>query len=453
MFKELPYNPNSNQIFEKLRFLPYAAFLDSCLYSTEQGRYDIITALPYSLIQTHEKLTTVTTPTHSYRTNTNPFQLLKTLLTPSILPTDDIPFPGGALGFFSYDLARQFEPLIPRYRKSLTPDMMIGLYDWAIIVDHIKQKTTLSCCYRHPASQHQLKHVIALLEKPSLCTSESFQLINPLSSQISFSEYKKAFNTIKQYLYNGDCYQVNLSHQLTASCQGSPWQAYQSIKLKNPMPYSAFLNFNDICILCFSPERFINAKNTLITATPIKGTSPRHKDHVNDQQSAFALKNSPKNIAENLMIVDLLRNDLSKVCAVGSVKVPELFRLNSYAGVHHLTSTINGILPNNRHCLDILQACFPGGSITGAPKIRAMQIIDEVESHRRNLYCGTIGYIGFDGNMDTNIAIRTLIHKNNLLHAFTGGAIVIDSDVENEYQESLDKIAVIQLALRDENRF
>jgi para-aminobenzoate synthetase component I len=447
LIKKLPYHPDSSQLFQKLKHLPWAAFLDSSFPESQQGRYDIITANPYQRLQTRGAITSITQGKKSYTTTANPFQLLKTGLTPSIPTLDNIPFPGGALGFFAYDLARQSEPLIPRQTERALPDMMIGIYDWAIIVDHHLQQTRLCCCPRHPNSIHDAHQLIQYLENAVPATTQPFQLLHNFSYQTPYAQYKKSFDQIKQYLHNGDCYQVNLTHRLTAPYQGSPWHAFQLLRKKNPMPFAAFLNFEDAPILSFSPERFIRVDQNIVTAIPIKGTCKRDPDPAIDQILAQQLQNCFKNRAENLMIVDLLRNDLNKICTVGSVHVPQLFQVDSYTGVHHLSSLIMGTLPDNKHSLDVLQTCFPGGSITGAPKIRAMQIIDEVEDYPRQVYCGSIGYIGFDGNLDSNIAIRTLTCKNNILHCHTGGAIVVDSILEDEYQESLDKIAVIRESL------
>ena len=359
LLKKLSYQPDSSKIYAKLKHLPWAAFLDSSFPFSQQGRYDIITANPYLCLQTHSTVTTIASTSHTYYSRANPFQLLKTLLTPSNASVEGIPFPGGALGFFSYDLSRQFEPLISRHPQSSIPDMMIGIYDWAITIDHHKQQTYLSCCHRHPNTHNELEIILRLLEQDIQPHEEKFELLEPLSSQKSFTEYQKAFNTIKQYLYNGDCYQVNLTHPFTARCQGSAWQAYQAIKNENPMPYAAFLNFNNIAILSLSPERFIHAHNNIVTATPIKGTCKRHPDLDIDKELAWKLQHCQKNRAENLMIVDLLRNDLSKVCALGTINVAKLFQLDSYTGIHHLSSTISGRLYENQHTLDILQACFP----------------------------------------------------------------------------------------------
>ena len=251
--------------------------------------------------------------------------------------------------------------------------------------------------------------------------------------------YGRAFRRIHQYIRDGDCYQVNLAQRFEAQAQGDPWLAYQALRVINPAPFSAYLSTPYAQILSSSPERFLRVQRGAVESKPIKGTRPRAGHARLDAELAEGLRVSEKDRAENVMIVDLLRNDLSKNCELGSINVPRLFDVESYATVHHLVSTVNGRLRADRDAVDLLRGCFPGGSITGAPKLRAMQIIDEVERNRRGVYCGAIGYIGFDGGMDTNIAIRTLTLSHGTVRFWAGGGIVADSEVAAEYQESFDK--------------
>ena len=222
--------------------------------------------------------------------------------------------------------------------------------------------------------------------------------------------------------------------------QGAPWKAYELLREKSPAPYSVFFNLGKSAILSFSPERFISLQNRKAETKPIKGTRPRSDEPRQDQHNAYELIHSEKDKAENLMIVDLLRNDFGKCCVPGSIHVPALFSLESFRNVHHLVSTVTGTLEANQHAFDLLRHCFPGGSITGVPKVSAMKIIEKLEPHRRSIYCGTIGYIDIRGNMDCNIAIRTMICDGKNIYCYAGGAIVSDSVCEEEYQESLDKV-------------
>jgi para-aminobenzoate synthetase component 1 len=253
---------------------------------------------------------------------------------------------------------------------------------------------------------------------------------------------------VRDYLYSGDCYQINLAQKFTATASGDALGAYLKLRKLSRAPYSAFMNLPGLQVLCNSPEQFVRVTGDQVETRPIKGTRPRSAANETDNLLAYELSQHHKDRAENLMIVDLLRNDLGKVCKTGSVSAPRLFEVESFANVHHLVSTVQGRLAPGRSAIDVLQACFPGGSITGAPKLRAMQIIDELEPDQRGLYCGAIGYIGFDGNMDTNIAIRTMVHCGGEIACWAGGGIVADSTADSEYQETLDKASVMIEVMR-----
>jgi para-aminobenzoate synthetase component 1 len=258
--------------------------------------------------------------------------------------------------------------------------------------------------------------------------------------------YGRAFRRLQRYIRDGDCYQVNLAQRFSAAAAGDAWLAYQRLRVLNPAPFSAYFSTPYARVLSASPERFLSARDGRVETRPIKGTRPRAGHARLDAQLVEDLRTSEKDRAENVMIVDLLRNDLSKNCALGSVRVPKLFDVESYATVHHLVSTVTGELRPGCDALDLLRGCFPGGSITGAPKLRAMQIIEELEAHRRGVYCGAIGYLGFDGGMDTSIAIRTLVYSHGSVRFWAGGGIVADSKEEDEYQETFDKaVAMLKL--------
>jgi para-aminobenzoate synthetase component 1 len=353
-----------------------------------------------------------------------------------------LPFNGGALGYFGYDLGRRLEKL-PHLAQDAEniPDMAIGIYEWAVIVDHQQQQTWLVGWDIAPARWQAL--IAQFSQLTALEYEEDFQVTAPITANMSAEQYAQAFEKIKFYLTEGDCYQVNLTQRFSSTCTGNPWAAYQALRKINAAPFSAYLNLPQVQILSSSPERFLQVVAGEVETKPIKGTRRRHANAVLEQKQINDLQNSPKDRAENLMIVDLLRNDLSKSCQIGSVHVPKLFAIETYTTVHHLVSTIKGTLAAQQHALDLLRSCFPGGSITGAPKIRAMEIIEEVEPHRRGVYCGAIGYIDVNGNMDTNIAIRTLVHSDNTIRFWAGGGIVYDSVLADEYQESFDKAAAL----------
>ena len=355
------------------------------------------------------------------------------------------------MGYFSYDLGRRIETVPQHASNDLEiPDMAVGLYNWAVVVDHHKRRSWLVGDDAPEFGNTHWKELIDLLHSEQQSDSQDFAAISEIESNMSNAEYASSFDAIKRYIREGDCYQVNLTQRFSVDVKGQSWDIYQQLRKNNPAPFSAYFNAPDACILSSSPERFLNVTNGNVETKPIKGTIRRSADSAEDKSLAAELLESTKDRAENLMIVDLMRNDLSKNCETGSVTVPKLFELESYTTVHHLVSTIVGRLRSNRHTLELLRDCFPGGSITGTPKLRAMQIIEELEPTRRNIYCGSIGYIGFDGNMDTNIAIRTMAHLDNRIVCWAGGGIVEDSNLESEYQEALQKVSAM-LKLFDKN--
>jgi para-aminobenzoate synthetase component 1 len=442
----LPYFADSAELFSVCADKAWAVFLDSGFPYSNQGRYDIISAEPVCTLVTHGDVTEITGNGRTIKSTENSFDLVKQQLHsfPNVnLETglDDLPFNGGAIGYFSYDLARRLEalPTIAEDAEHIA-EMAVGIYEWAVVVDHHRQKSYLVGNCDQQKWQTLIKQFSQLPVTPSY---HAFKVVSDIESNMDKDAYVHAFSRIKHYLKEGDCYQVNLTQRFVADCEGDPWTAYQTLRKLNAAPFSCYLNLPEVQILSSSPERFLKLTDGAVETKPIKGTRPRKPDYTEDQQQIKDLEASHKDRAENLMIVDLLRNDISKTCKSGSVKVPVLFDVESYATVHHLVSTVTGILAENQHALDLLKSCFPGGSITGAPKIRAMEIIEELEPNRRGVYCGAIGYIGFNGNMDTNIAIRTLVHSENTIRFWAGGGIVNDSVAEDEYQESFDKAAAM----------
>jgi para-aminobenzoate synthetase component 1 len=256
-----------------------------------------------------------------------------------------------------------------------------------------------------------------------------------------------SIDKIKKYIENGDIYIANLTQNFFCETDKNPYEIYKHLRYINPAPFAAFLNVENFSIISSSPERFLKIENGLVETRPIKGTRPRGKNSSEDLKNAKELIESEKDKSELLMIVDLERNDLSKVCRADSVKVTELFKLEKYSTVFHLVSTVTGKLKKEFTSVDCLKSCFPGGSITGAPKIRAMEIIEELEPTRRNIYTGAIGYLGFDGNMDLNIAIRTIVMKGKNAYFGVGGGITWESINEDEYEETLDKARALMKCL------
>ena len=441
---EIPYRADSAALFETIADLPWAVFLDSGGHHLTQSRYDIIAAEPHTTLVTRGKLTEIRSDAIEL-SREDPLVLLRRHLDLDPVSACDLPFTGGALGYFSYDLGRRFEKLPAHaHDDEKMPEMAVGLYDWAVVVDHLDRRSWLVSQGRCVDTHARWDSLVARFSTPPAERARvPFRITATLVSSLTRDEYAQAFGRVHAYIKAGDCYQVNLAQRFAAPAAGDPWLAYQALRVINPAPYSAYLNTPHGQVLSASPERFLKLDRRQVETKPIKGTRARAGHPRVDAVRATELKASEKDRAENVMIVDLLRNDLSKNCEPGSVRVPKLFDVESFATVHHLVSTVTGTLRQGRDALDLLRGSFPGGSITGAPKLRAMQIIEELEPHRRGIYCGAIGYIGGDGNMDLNIAIRTLVYAGGTIRFWAGGGIVADSRLEDEYQETFDKAAAI----------
>ena len=453
---ELPYHHDSARLFERIAHEPWAMLLDSGQAlevstgkpGSQYGQYDILVAKPIATLVTKGVQTTVRENGVEQVSEEDPFGLLNKLLSRYEAEDAGVPFAGGAMGYFAYDLGRRLEVISDKNEPEDIPEMMIGIYDWAVVVDHRKKMTTLISHGFTDETKQNWQALCRLFDVPYGNSNAPFQVLS--DTQCSFSEvaYLKAFNQIKNYIQSGDCYQVNLAQRFSAQVDGEGWVAYKKLREISPAPFMAYMQLPDGQNDCFqvlsnSPERFVQVIGDHVETRPIKGTRPRSADADQDLVYAKELQNSRKDQAENLMIVDLLRNDIGKNCETGSVKVEKLFQLQSFANVHHLVSIVTAKLKCNATVIDLLRGCFPGGSITGAPKVRSMQIIEELEPNRRGVYCGAIGYIGFDGKMDTNIAIRTAVINSNVLSYYAGGGIVADSTGPKEYLETLDKASTM----------
>jgi para-aminobenzoate synthetase component 1 len=444
---ELAYLADGSLYFEAMADLEWPVFLDSTQKSSHDNRYDIIAANPFSTIVTEHGVTSIFRDgVSTLESENDPFTVLSQQLNQYAKQNKtDLPFCGGAIGLFGYDLGRYLESL-PKIAKDgeNIPDMLVGLYDWAIINDHAEQRSWLASFGLNENTRLQWPQLINRFSHIQHSEQEAFSVSGPLTSNLARDQYQIAFDKIQHYILEGDCYQVNLTKRFEIQSIGAPWSAYKLLRQQNPAPFSVYFETPHVNILSSSPERLLHLQDKHVETKPIKGTRSRDlNDPDKDQKLADELQTSVKDRAENLMIVDLLRNDIGKVCEPGSIAVPKPFALESFATVHHLVSTITGSLSENQDAISLLRACFPGGSITGAPKLRAMEIIEELEPDRRGAYCGSIAYIGFDGNMDSNILIRTLVHSGNRLRFWAGGGIVADSNADDEYQEIHDKAAAL----------
>lgn len=435
------------------RFLknPNVFFLDSASPNGEISRYSFLGFNPFLTIKTKHHKILIKDKDGSQECEGSPFEYLRKILNRFSLEntSDSLPFQGGAVGYFGYDLCHYIEKLPNNSVDDLElPDIYMGFYDIIISYDNLLEK-----CFVVGIDfgmDNTLKDRIGQITEV-LCgkSEEHGEMFNDrdtdravdteLKSNFTKDAYMKAVRQIKKYISAGDVYQVNLSQRIVARIDMPAYELYKRLRKINPAPFACYLGFDDVSIISSSPERFLRVCTRQVQTRPIKGTRPRGKNALEDEEMKQALLSSQKDNAELTMITDLERNDLGRVCNYGSIKVIEEKALETYPTVHHLVSTVIGELHERYDIIDLLRATFPGGSITGAPKIRAMQIIDELEPCQRSVYTGSIGYIGFNGNLDLNIAIRTFIMKGETVYFQVGSGIVADSDEEDEYEETLHK--------------
>ncbi len=435
-------------------------FLDSALMmGNDLTRYSFLGCRPFMVLRSKGRDISIQDRNGTVQMHGNPFDHLRRLIAEH--RSDDfqlpgIPFTGGAVGYLSYDLCHFVERLPSTTVDDIGfPDMYFGFYDNILAYDHHENKCLL--VGRDVDVKENGDYLAAALKKGTAPTANSFLPEGAhkadIKSNFTRDAYLDAVRRAKEYIAQGDVYQVNISQRFEAELAVPPHELYMRLRARNPAPFSAYLQFEDKAVVSSSPERFMRlqsggpGKPCRVQTRPIKGTRPRGGDARADTDLRQELMNSPKDNAELTMIVDLERNDIGRVCNYGSVRVTSKNFLETHPTVFHLVAAIEGELHPRYDAIDLLRATFPGGSITGAPKIRAMEIIDELEPTSRNLYTGAIGYIGFNGNMDLNIAIRTFLLKGSTAFFQAGGGIVADSDPEQEYQETLDKARALMESL------
>jgi para-aminobenzoate synthetase component 1 len=473
--------PDAVAAAERFVDLPFLLLLDSSADAERTGRYSFLTADPYAVIRSRgpvaERLDRGNTWT---RLGTDALSAVRAALAP--LATDAVPglppFQGGAAGYIGYDWGATLERLPEaRYDDLAIPDVILGLYDWVLAWDHCERAAWIistgapaSGSEAGRSARDRLEAVRGRLERQtggrqrassgdpvrgqSRPGAPSYPVLGVeggeeigLRSTFTHRGYLSAVARVREYILAGDIFQANLSQRFEAALTEPPLLLYRRLRRTNPAAFGAYLDFDGLQVLSVSPERFLRLSGAHVETRPIKGTRPRGLGPMHDALLGRVLAESDKDRAENVMIVDLLRNDLSRVCRPGTVRVPELFALEQHPTVHHLVSTVVGELEAGKDAVDLLKATFPGGSITGAPKVRAMEIIAELEPTRRGVYCGSLGYLGTTGAMDTSIAIRTAVVRNGVVYFQAGGGIVADSEPEAEYRETLDKARGIIRAL------
>lgn len=428
--------PDAPTCFAPLAALPYSIFLDSSMDGHALSRTSYVLWHPFETIESRGGRVTITNRDHQFSYNSDIFKVVRERMglwgegrtAQKNLP----PFQGGACGFFGYDLARQLERLPSHAETTSQPDACIGLYDKVLAFDHAADKAVLMIAAS--TESEALVHKAFIEDCVRVHTPKPQDAIVLWDTDKDDAAYENDIARVVDYIHAGDIFQANLSRRFSAELPKGfdAYTHYRTLRDINPAPYAAFMNFGGVALASCSPERFLEVSGRVIETRPIKGTTP-------SSLPASALAESEKDRAENVMIVDLLRNDLSKVCEDHSVEVTQLCDIETFEGLHHMVSTVRGTLRGDQGAMEALRACFPGGSITGAPKIRAMEIIEELEPHRRGAYCGAMAWMGFDGAMDSAITIRTLVYEASQVHLQTGGGITAMSDPAAEREETLTK--------------
>ncbi|HVS35104.1 MAG TPA: aminodeoxychorismate synthase component I [Gemmataceae bacterium] len=470
LVEELTPAPDPWEAFQRISCLPYALFFDSADRRSGLGRCSFLTANPFFRLGAtgRQVWDNEVGPREG-----DPFSALHDCLnhwrteTVRGLP----PFQGGAAGLFGYDLGHFIERLPqPRRDDFRTPAMELGFYDWVVAFDHGERRAWIIStglpatdpARRRSNAWDKIKILRRILARPAAPLPREQRQTDALAPALGFpvrgfpgvssnftrDGYLEAVRRVVQYIHAGDCYQVNLSQRLLHLADVHPVELYRRLREVNPAPFAGYFKMDDFVIVSASPERFLHVENGEVETRPIKGTRPRGVTPEEDRRQIDDLLRSAKDRAENIMIVDLLRNDLGRVCSYGSIDVPAVCRLETFEYVHHLVSEVRGRLRPGLTAVDLLRAAFPGGSVTGAPKVRAMEIIAELEPTARGPYCGSLGYIGFNGAMDTNILIRTFTVGRGWMQFPVGGGIVADSGPEDEYAETLHKAEGLLRALR-----
>lgn len=435
------------EIFTLFADKPGAIFLDSAQKMSNYARYSFIGIDPFLTFSSKDQKLQLA----DKNITGNPWEILQQQLALFKLETlpDLPPFQGGVAGYFGYDLVQHLEKIPKHTIQNTINDLCLGFYDLVLAFDHDKNKAFIfssgfplqESTSRQQRAIERCNYLLTLLEQPiNTQYSPTYSEKSAITSNFTEKQYQLSVQQVIDYIFSGDIFQANIAQRFSVPLDTiKPFNLYQQLRKINPAPFAAYFNTENVIIASASPERFLQLNARKISTCPIKGTRPRSNDKDYDQALAEELLLSAKDRSENIMIVDLLRNDLSRVCMEHSVVVAKLCELEKFTSVHHLVSVIEAELKPEFNAVDLLCATFPGGSITGAPKIRAMEIIAELEPHARGPYCGSMGYIGFNGDMDTSITIRTFVIENSMIHFHAGGGIVADSNPKQEFCETLVK--------------
>ncbi len=457
------------QVYESLRSASIDSFLlESVKTNRKTGSYSIIAANPFLIFKSKGKKIEIITRDEHKVFSGNPIKYLQRLMKDFYQPpvAGYPPFLGGALGYISYDMAHFIERLPCTTLDDLKlPDCYFGLVDSAVVFDRLNDKIFLASCGQGETNlrlaglkaKKNIQFMVDILsdlqgtddtaESLPLEINNDWELGRKLESNLTQSEFENIVLAAKEYICAGDIFQVNLSQRLVSKVEGDYLSLYKRLRRINPSPFACYLELDGLSIAGCSPERLVRLSGNTVDTRPIAGTRPRGNDHIEDNALSAELILNEKERAEHIMLVDLERNDLGRICEYGSVAVDELMAIEDYSHVFHIVSNVQGRLTKGRDFSHVIKACFPGGTITGTPKIRSMEIIDELEPTRRGLYTGSVGYISFTGDMDLNIVIRSFVIKDAKAYIQAGCGIVADSVPEREYYETLYKAQALITAL------
>ncbi|MEW8956602.1 aminodeoxychorismate synthase component I [Clostridium sp.] len=422
-------------------------FLDSSLEDKNLSKYSFIGVNPFLKFKSYGEDIWV----NHKKIKGDPFKELENIIKEYSIENKEshLPFIGGAIGYISYDMGRNLETLPSSAKEDIKiPESYFLLYDNIIIFDHLNNKSYVSSMGIFEDKEISIEKIINRISNgKEVIYNEVKSRDKEFKSNFTKDEYMEGVETFREYIRSGDIYIGNLTQRFSCTTDRDSYDIYKDLRKINPSPFGAYMELDDFHIISSSPERFMSIRDGQVETRPIKGTRPRGRNKEEDEKNRLELLNSEKDKSELLMIVDLERNDLSKVCKNHSVKVTELFVIEEYSTVFHLVSTIKGELKSNVSSVNCIKECFPGGSITGAPKIRTMEVIEEVEGLRRNIYTGAIGYFDFRGNADFNITIRTILKKEDKAYFGVGGGITFESIKEDEYEETLHKAKALMRVL------
>lgn len=443
--REVKINFNPLEVYNMFKNEVDTILLDSSKEDKNLSKFSFIGINPFMTFEARGNNSFI----DNVEVSGEPFDVLEKLIEEYKIPQEiysNIPFISGAIGYISYDVCRILEDIPDRSLEDFNiSDIKFIFYNNIIIFDLHNNKQYITSL---KGSEEEIDLIMDKIKNSIKIEENKVEGIKKeFVSNFNKIDYKSAITKLKNYIISGDVYIANMTQRFYTESTEDSFEIYKKLRSINKAPFSAYMNFNDFQIISSSPERFLEVNNRKVVTRPIKGTRPRGKTKEEDIKNSLELLNSEKDKAELLMVVDLERNDLSKVCKPHSVKVTELFKLETYATVFHLVSTVEGELKDEVSAIKCIKECFPGGSITGTPKIRAMEIIEELEALKRNIYTGSIGYFDFRGNADFNIAIRTIIKKDNKAYFGVGGGITYDSNEEDEYNETLDKAKALMRVL------